>query len=327
MTTLQTQAEQIVGQAIDWSNDHEGYLTCPGQDLHQNRNARTDTIIYVDGAPNVYCYHTSCSQVIADLSRRLQRELRGDSSTAGLTIRGHPVTGVTGRPPMFHAPRDRSEFLSRKRRETQIAATFRGLLVKIIDDCKWPLDALRGVSPMAPDDLKEDWMMFLGLFEGQEGLVWCGNVTDSGRPEHSINFQTVDRWTTESSPRGNFTCPSLFNPGTTSRSNANVLSRPYLVLESDTLPKDSMCAVFRWLQEACFWPLRAVIDTGGKSLHGWFDMPPQTWLPDLRVAFEALQLDPAMFKASQPVRVPGAFRADKDKYQRLIYYAPPTQPR
>jgi hypothetical protein len=67
--------------------------------------------------------------------------------------------------------------------------------------------------------------------------------------------------------------------------------------------------------------LRCVISTGGKSLHSWWVMPPLEWLPDLTPALKAMKMDPALFKASQPVRVPG-IRRDKSNWQRIIYYNP-----
>jgi hypothetical protein len=82
-----------------------------------------------------------------------------------------------------------------------------------------------------------------------------------------------------------------------------------LVAESDTLSKEEVLAVFMWMRN--FMRLRAVVDTAGKSLHGWFEYPTQEELAELRVILPALGCDEALFKASQPCRLPGARRGDK----------------
>ena len=45
------------------------------------------------------------------------------------------------------------------------------------------------------------------------------------------------------------------------------------VVESDTLSKDEVGAVFAYLQRRLHYPLHCIVDTAGKSLHGWFDAP------------------------------------------------------
>lgn len=105
---------------------------------------------------------------------------------------------------------------------------------------------------------------------------------------------------------GLFTCPSTFKPGTDSRCDATVVLRRYLVLESDTLRKDEICAVFRWVEQ--FTRLRAIVDTAGKSLHGWFEPPPPAALDELKIILPALGCDPALFRLSQPCRLPGGNR-------------------
>ena len=62
----------------------------------------------------------------------------------------------------------------------------------------------------------------------------------------------------------------------------------------------------------------AVVDTAGKSLHGWFDFTDcEPVLDELRLVLPALKCDPKLFTASQPVRLPGAER--DGKMQRLVY--------
>jgi hypothetical protein len=62
------------------------------------------------------------------------------------------------------------------------------------------------------------------------------------------------------------------------------------------------------------------VDTGGKSLHGWFDMPKKAIFDELETILPLLGCDPGLFKPSQPCRMPGVPRGEK--YQTLIYYSP-----
>ena len=53
-------AEELLG-SVDWVDDSKGYVTCPGEDSHTNRNRHRDCLIHIDGAPNIHCVHQSCS--------------------------------------------------------------------------------------------------------------------------------------------------------------------------------------------------------------------------------------------------------------------------
>ncbi|HEV2804771.1 MAG TPA: hypothetical protein VGW57_07570 [Chthoniobacterales bacterium] len=166
----------------------------------------------------------------------------------------------------------------------------------------------------APD---EHFYQILGMFDDDD-IVWVGrDVRDSGSEMHSCRFRPVSDWLGCRECPGPFTCPSTFKPGTYSRREANVLARKFLVIESDTLSADDIGALFRWLQTEVGLHLRAVVDTGGKSLHGWFESPDQAVLSKLKKCLPALGCDPALFNPAQPCRLPGAKRGDR--YQRLIF--------
>lgn len=91
----------------------------------------------------------------------------------------------------------------------------------------------------------------------------------------------------------------------------------YLVVESDSLTKDQVGAIFRWLDQAVDLSLRAVVDTAGKSLHGWFEFPTPDALTELKIMLPALGCDSKMFGSSQPCRLPGGLR--NGHIQKLIY--------
>jgi hypothetical protein len=47
-----------------------------------------------------------------------------------------------------------------------------------------------------------------------------------------------------------------------------------MVVESDTLARNEVGAIFAYLRRRLHYDLHCIIDTAGKSLHGWFEAPP-----------------------------------------------------
>jgi len=128
----------------------------------------------------------------------------------------------------------------------------------------------------------------------------------------------VSEWYQIGPVMGNYTCGSAFRPGTFRRSNEELEGRRFLVIESDTLSKDEVGAIFSYLRRRLRYRLHGIIDTGGKSLHAWFDAPPNRVFENrLKAGLEVFGCDPKVFTYSQPVRVPGAWR--EGKLQRLIW--------
>jgi len=82
-----------------------------------------------------------------------------------------------------------------------------------------------------------------------------------------------------------------------------------------------------------FLTLRAVVHTGGKSIHCWFDFPrygsgnAYNTNRELHAILAGLGCDPAMFRRAAIARLPGCRRTDKDgnltdKWQRLVFLNP-----
>jgi hypothetical protein len=147
--------------------------------------------------------------------------------------------------------------------------------------------------------------------------VWIGDKFDSGRPCHALNFRPVAEWDKVELPPGNFTCGSSFVEGAYSRCDSSIAERVFLVVESDTLGHDAVGAVFRYVNRRLRYRLHCVIDSGGKSLHGWFSPPPEGLEPGLKAFLGAMGCDTRLFVPSQPARVPGAMRGDR--LQRLLW--------
>lgn len=66
----QNVAELLLGQKLVWSGG-QAFCKCPGAATHSSSNP-TECMVYVDGAPNVFCQHGSCKAVCRGTSEALQ---------------------------------------------------------------------------------------------------------------------------------------------------------------------------------------------------------------------------------------------------------------
>jgi hypothetical protein len=104
--------------------------------------------------------------------------------------------------------------------------------------------------------------------------------------------------------------------------------RRFLVVEGDKIngidiPKDTQAAVLLHLAERA--PLSLVVDSGGKSLHGWFFVAGKTdeqIAPFFRRAC-ALGADKGLWLRSQFVRMPDGTRANGNR-QHILFFNPET---
>jgi hypothetical protein len=191
-------------------------------------------------------------------------------------------------------------------------------LREIAHEFPWSVEEMISQTGAAIGDIDEQHYQQLSLFD-ENDVVWCGrDVFDTGSRNHASRFRTVREWFAYRGHPGPFTCPSTFQPGSYSRRKTNVASRPFLVVESDTLSRSEIAPLFRWLSEKHAMKLRAVVDTGGKSLHAWFDCPGPTQLAGLNKGLPILGCDDALFNPAQPCRLAGAARADA--FQHLVYF-------
>lgn len=312
-----SRAEDVVG-AVDWQSPVSGFCQCPGAALHKQRTGARDCRVSVDGAPTVHCFHTSCSGVVAEYNRRLRRAL-GESHwelrlPGGQVLRSGDVLSVQGEVLRREVPEVDEEGLVLARLRVTCGRRKREILARY----RWPYARILEDSPRAAHDrdAEDQFRMWLGIWP-RGAVVWIGDVFSSGKPEHSTHFRTVEEWR-RVGPLGNFTCGSSFKPGSWKRGNESVEARRFLVVESDTLGKDEVGAVFAYMRMRLGYELHCIVDTAGKSLHAWFDAPAEKKVEGrLKVGLEALGCDPKMFCCSQPVRVPGAYR--EGRLQRLIW--------
>lgn len=289
-------AEELLGQ-IDWVDSTSGFCACPGIALHTGGDSPRDCQVFIEGAPTIHCFHDSCSGIVAEANLKLRRAIGSNEAVV---------------------PFNTGQYVRQKKKEHAVSSAARKLLARILEQ-PWEPEEMWESSPYRLDgDPTHDWRRLLGLFRDSD-TIWIGDIKDSGSPIHAANFRTVSHWL-KGGPEApaQFTCPATFKSTSYSRSKANILSRPYLVVESDTLSKPEIGAVFRWLNKLL--PLYAVVDTGGKSLHGWFQHPPEECVPTLKQVLTELQCDRKMFSESQPCRLPGAKRSNR--FQSLLFFSP-----
>jgi hypothetical protein len=318
-------AAGIVG-AVDWQSAVSGYCRCPGESLHTHATGKKDCRVCVDGAPTIHCFHSSCLNAVAEANRRLRRELGAPwvlTLPGGRTLRAGDVLQGNG----VVLPREvivaRAQAEGRDTGEQIILETLTAMAERfkpeLFEMFHWPFAQIVADSPLqvCKRDADDQFRTWLKLWPAH-CHVWIGDVYSSGKPEHRTHFRPLSDWYQIGPVMGNYTCGSAFKPGSHSRSNANCDGIRFLVVESDTLAKDQVGAVFAYLNQRLHFNLHAVIDTAGKSLHGWFDAPRSRRIEaQLKATLTIFGCDPKLFTYSQPVRVPGAYR--NGKMQRLIW--------
>lgn len=319
-------AISIVG-AVDWQTEVSGFCRCPGEALHTQHNGKKDCRISVDGAPTIHCFHSSCAPVVAEANRTFCRAI-GLSPweiklPGGRVLRNGDVLQSSGEvlPREFVQARARAE--GRDAGEQTVLETVRVLAERFAPEMfatfHWPFARIVEDSPLlvAERDAEDQFRTWLRLWPAH-CHVWIGDVFSSGKPEHKTHFRPVAEWYQIGPAMGNYTCGSSFKPGSYQRSNANCNGTRFMVVESDTLAKDEVGAVFAYLQRRLHYKLHCIIDTAGKSLHAWFDAPRNPLREArLKAGLVAFGCDPKVFTYSQPVRVPGAYR--DGKLQRLVW--------
>ncbi len=339
MTDPRQVAAGIVGE-VDWQSEVSGFCRCPGESLHTSPTGKKDCRVNVDGAPTIYCFHASCAPAVAASNRNLRMAIgqspwelklpgcmilrNGDVlQSSGAVLRrellavGHhggaaapPYLGSRGRSPHQDAERIVLETLR---------VNAERFMSDLFEKFHWPFAQIVEDSPLqvCQRDAEDQFRTWLKLWPAH-CHVWIGDIFSSGKPEHKTHFRPVADWYQIGPVMGNFTCGSSFKPGSFQRSNTNCNGMRFLVIESDTLAKDEVGAVFAYLNLRLHFNLHAVIDTAGKSLHGWFDTPRDKRIEArLKAVLSVFGCDPKLFTYSQPVRVPGAYR--DGKLQRIVW--------
>jgi hypothetical protein len=289
---------QVGGAPVHMIDDGSAHCGCPGSDLHTTLTAPAHTTAYWNGGwPWIHCFHSSCRDAVWAANSQL-RIISPNVRTRHLYV------------PVSHRPLNPYPELRALARQNKD---------EVIERYRWERWMMLAESPFRiPPQPEIQTLLHLSLFEPDD-IIWSGQLNYTGKPWSVKNFRPRDNWVDRLAQLGPFVCPAVFKPGTWSRSDANVVARRYLVVESDTLSKYHVGSIFRML--SINLTLRAIVDTGGKSLHGWFDYPDAVTVEQLKVILPELECDPKMFGASQPARLAGQYR-DNGNLQQLVYLDP-----
>lgn len=185
-------------------------------------------------------------------------------------------------------------------------------------------------DPRPGEDPADDWRLMLETLYSSNDVLWLGEPKESGQPCHARNFRTRDEWLAcPTRPAGRM-APGVFKPGSVSRCKEQLAASPYLIIESDELRSDpqsnkaASAALFQWLRK-CGLKLAAVIDTGRRSLHGWFVRPDPQTLADLTLRAPSLCIDTTVLDhgPSSPLRLPGCVHQKTGQPATLLFLSRP----
>lgn len=297
--------------------DAKWYIRCPGSALHTHPSATKDCSVYLhadDGRfPRVvlHCVHDSCEDEVRQAQRQLNDQTESVLRSQGYTIR--PLT--------TDERLARQEAAQREDQKKQLRLMAEKQRPDIIRQYAIGLEEFKASSPIAvPVNPQDGWCPFLQHLFAPTDVLWMGHEMQSGYPIYAANFKREETWlNTHTTAPHPFTTPSTFRPGCFSRRNENVVEGKYLVFESDTLNQTEQLAVGRYLQEKLGLDLRAAVFSGGKSIHFWFRLANHNQLEALSPLLVGLGADRKVLRHTQPVRLPGYFRADKQRWQELLW--------
>lgn len=357
---IDTAGRRAIAEALLGEFDEHGFCRCPGADLHTHQKqvrgrVGRDCRVYLDRVPTIKCMHSSCADAVAEANRKLRSEI-GKHEVRKAKEDGYVLEAPKRRRSRTPEEREKAEA---EKRAVALARRTEAALPAILERHAWTRADWWEAS--------QDWMgemdgmrqarALLSLFKPDD-IVWCGLHGDSISSEDAARtdrfwrkrreeidgkrpFRMAREWIAGIDERGELPgpriVPSSFKPGRLDRSNEAVMQRRFLVIENDSPEMTEIgrqCALLRWLQAGCGLNLRAVIFTGGKSLHGWFDAPMPNRLAELQVMLCGAQVtgfsgrvetvgglgfDKATFVPSQAYRVPG-WKHDKTGKDVDLWY-------
>ena len=206
---------------------------------------------------------------------------------------------------------------------------------RLIDRHPATVEDFLTLSPFNIEEIPEgnQWRVMIGALYELRDVLWIADkVTESGYPRFSDKFQTVEEWLKRGTVPGVYAAPGTFKPGSFSRGLESIVSHPYVVVECDRAigkepetPQEieenraGNLAITRWLWREAGWTLRALVDSGNKSFHGWFDHPGDDEVKDLAAIAEPMGIDGVFDRPAQPFRLPEVRHHKSGRNSRLIY--------
>ncbi len=180
--------------------------------------------------------------------------------------------------------------------------------------CRGDIDDLRSRSDNIPDQDR----ILAELYKSDTLLHLCREVFN-GR-----DVKPRADWVNDGLEPYQYICPNPLKGLDRGRCLDNILSRKFVVFESDHPNIAGNWDIQAGLIDrlAKDMPLRMIVWSGNKSLHAWFQVEGK----EERKVYKFLNLatmlgaDSASLRPSQLVRMPWGKRTDNNKVQKVIYY-------
>jgi len=191
---------------------------------------------------------------------------------------------------------------------------------------------------------EEDLVLFLSTLFDPADLIFIGERHDPGVP--GKNILPASTWI-DYFRNGGKTLPFVLinllsgkseptktGNGETCRGDACVASYRYCLAEFDNLSREDQIRFWSTVK----LPIRALVDSGGKSIHAWIDVPKltevktaQQWGTEIKGrlygrSLVPLGVDAACSNPARLSRLPGHFRKEKGKFQRLLWLSAEGRP-
>lgn len=235
--------------------------------------------------------------------------------------------------PRPRCTREEQERRKRDHERRKLEALARERLADLVTRYRWHPADLWEDSPTRPEEAADDPRGFLAALFLPADLVWTGSVHQSG-PRFRDRWRTVEDWfQAPTDALGPMTTPATWKVGVVSRSRDGIASAPYVVLDFDGqdgqkphTPADlarhlaDSLALVRWLRERLRWRLAAILSTGGKSLHAWFENPGRECLDSLRPTLSPFGIDAGLIgHPEHPCRLPGQIHHGTGIRSRVLW--------
>lgn len=333
-------------ERITRDKDGKILMRCP---FHQDRNP-SFSANRISGTWLFHCFSCGESGSLLDLHALVMSQkagsrenIRSTAEAVGIHLADAPAPSRKSRMEWQRRSEQRDAERAKAAREQQQADSITRQLrqqlpahLKAYDCPAWRMN-FTSASPHQLDDTEAFRTDFIRALFHPDNVLWLGDMKDSGRPEHAANFQTASEW---------LKLPQLperiaagtFQPGSISRSQKSVQSSPFIVVECDDIAGGSLTTEAdkernKRLTAALVvmlcrhgLTLRALIDTGNKSLHAWFDRPEDEEMNALLKLAPGYHIDAGLLEhcASSPLRLPGCIHQKTGKTAALLYLHPKT---
>lgn len=195
----------------------------------------------------------------------------------------------------------------------------------------WELSPIRLMD--AP---QHDARLFLETMFNSDDLIFIGDTydTDTIKSRNAWIRRRCDAPHIIINPLSGHLAPTKGGDGQTYRGDHNVTAFRYCLVEFDNLSREDQIRFW----SAIILPVKALIDTGGKSIHAWLDVGKlaavntlEQWETHIRQELyerilKPLGVDGACSNPARLSRLPGHYRTEKGKYQRILWLSPEGRP-